>query len=396
MAENKRSIIQELRGLASVIVQASIDTTSVVEEMHQTIGGGPALLGQPLRPLVKLTSGPIYSGIRGVMGFVGIGLDRAFAELEPVFGPGVPPAEYDMVRGALNGVFGDHLAKTQNPLAIQMELRHQGKTLDLEQLPDVGGFLVYLHGAAMDDSQLTRNGHNHGEDLARQWGLMPITVRYNSGLHISKNGRLFAELLQELFSAHNVPEDAPLVILGFSMGGLVARSAVHIAEIENLEWRKHLRTMIFLGTPHHGAPLERMGNLFHSLLGISRYSAPIGKLARLRSAGVTDLRFGSFLDEHWQGIDRFQSGKDPRTFCGLPNGVPCYAIAGSLHATEKTMDGLVPVPSALGQHDNPALALDFPAEHQCVVYGKGHLDLLDSLDAFEFMSGISRGRIEDK
>ena len=69
-------------------------------------------------------------------------------------------------------------------------------------------------------------------------------------------------------------------------------------------WRATLRSLICLGTPHHGAPLERGGNLLERLLGVTRYSAPLARLARLRSAGVTDLRYGNVLDEDWAYHDK--------------------------------------------------------------------------------------------
>ena len=115
------------------------------------------------------------------------------------------------------------------------------------------------------------------------------------------------------------------------------------------------------------------------LLGVSRYSTPLARLGKLRSAGVTDLRFGNVLDEHWAGRDRFARAKDPRSELKLPENVACYAIAGttSPEGGENPFgDGLVPVESALGRHDQTHLTLAFPADHQLVAYGVGHIDLL--------------------
>jgi hypothetical protein len=136
---------------------------------------------------------------------------------------------------------------------------------------------------------------------------------------------------------------------------------------------------VCVGTPHHGAPLERGGSLLELLLGISRYSAPFKRLGRLRSAGVTDMRYGFVLDEHWSGRDRFAHAKDPRDVLRLPDGVACYAIAGtkSLKAGGKLRsDGIVPVDSALGRHAKAKLTLAFPETHQWIGFGAGHLDLL--------------------
>ena len=134
----------------------------------------------------------------------------------------------------------------------------------------------------------------------RSWDFARVYLRYNTGLHVSQNGREFAQLLEKY--AREVDE---ISLLCFSMGGLVARSACHVAEDEGHQWRKKLRALITLGTPHHGSPLERGGNWIDVLLELSRYSAPLAKLARVRSAGLTDLRYGNVLDEHWHGRDRF-------------------------------------------------------------------------------------------
>ncbi len=170
-----------------------------------------------------------------------------------------------------------------------------------------------------------------------------------------------------------------LFLVGHSMGGLVARSACHVAEAEHLHWRPKVRALVTLGTPHQGAPLERGGAWLDLLLGLRPESAPLKTLARLRSAGVTDLRHGSVRDEDWQGRDRFAVGAPRPLVTPLPRGVECYAIAGSTSragARRPMGDGLVPVASALGHHAEPARALDFPPAHQRIVPGCNHLELL--------------------
>lgn len=373
-------MVRALRGLSSILVEATLKTTTIVEDMHQTIASGPPVLGSPLKPVVKLYTKPIYGGIRGVAGLVGIGVERALKQIEPAFDDVSHPDVVEMVRAAINGVVGDHLALTENPLAIEMELRFNNETLDFGTVPKEKPLLIYIHGSAMSDIQLKRNGHHHGHKLAEDFGLSCITVRYNSGLHISENGEQLAAKLHEL--AEHVP-DVPIIILGFSMGGLVARSAVNLAERQSLSWRSRLHGMVFLGTPHHGAPLERMGNIFQKLLESTGYSAPIARLARIRSAGVTDLRFGSILREHWSGADRFDHVPDARTPVPLPTDVLCFAVAGSLSKSldedpeSLSGDGLVPVSSALGEHENPALNLGLQEHEKKVILNCGHLDLLD-------------------
>jgi pimeloyl-ACP methyl ester carboxylesterase len=171
-----------------------------------------------------------------------------------------------------------------------------------------------------------------------------------------------------------------VVVLGHSMGGLVARSACHVGEAEGHAWRRRLRALVCLGTPHHGAPLERGGAWLELLVGVSRYSAPLARLGRLRSAGVTDLRFGYVLDADWEGRDRFAHRRDDRAPLPLPGGVSCYAIAATRSAPATAgrlrTDGLVPVESALGVHGRPALTLAFPEAHRWIAYGTNHFELL--------------------
>jgi pimeloyl-ACP methyl ester carboxylesterase len=266
-----------------------------------------------------------------------------------------------------------------------MSLRRRGAALELPpaalraRLADAGGKVVVLvHGTCMNDLQWNRRGHDHGAALAADLGYTPLYLHYNSGLHISTNGQALAELLERLIAAWPVPLDE-LVILGHSMGGLVARSACRTGDAADHRWRRALRALVCLGSPHHGAPLERGGSWIDLLLRMSRYSAPLARLGQIRSAGVTDLRYGIVVEEQWAGRDRFSSGGDPRSAVPLPAGVACYAIAATTareHAGVLPGDGLVPVSSALGQHSRSALTLDFPAEHQWTSLATNHLDLL--------------------
>ena len=387
MANKSRTVVDELRGASRLVVEATRGVTDLVELVHRTIAGGPGVLGAPFDGVTRAVTAPIYDGIRSVTQLVGAGLDRALAQLAPLLGTDAPGPEREAVLAALNGVLGDYLAQTGNPLAIEMRLRVGGKALTLERTAlraafpgATGKLLVLVHGSCLNDRQWTRRDHDHGEALARDLGYTPLYLHYNSGLHISTNGRAFAALLDQLAAAWPVPI-TELAMLAHSMGGLVARSACHVAEAERLAWREQLRAMVFLGSPHHGAPLERGGNWIEGLLGVSRYSAPFARLGQIRSAGVTDLRFGNVLDEHWEGVDRFANGGDPRTALTLPDGVACYAIAATLATAPSDSlpgDGLVPVDSALGRHARPELTLRFPESHQWIGFGLTHLDLLDS------------------
>ena len=370
--------------------------TDLVEAMHHNIAGGPSVLGRPLEGPTRLLTGPVYGSIRGVTRLVGAGIDLALAQLARLLAPllsgGAPGLEREAVVAALNGVLGDYLATVGNPLAIEMQLRHGGHPLELERqalrlaLPQATSKLVVLvHGSCLSDRQWTRRGHDHGAALARDLGFTPVYLHYNSGLHISANGRELAALLEQLVAAWPTPLDE-LVIVAHSMGGLVARSACHFGEAPAHAWRTKLRKLVCLGSPHHGAPLERGGHWIDLFLDASRYSAPLARLGKIRSAGVTDMRFGNVMDEHWAGRDRFGHAGDPRGQLKLPDGVQCYAIAATKArgaGGKLPGDGLVPVDSALGRHAKPELTLGFPETHQWIAYAMGHLDLLSRAEVYE-------------
>lgn len=366
-------------------VEATLGVTDTVQQMHHTIGAGPAVLGKPLEGLVKLLSAPAYAGVKLVTKLVGAGLDAVLEQLTPVLGPGGDSSEHDAVLGVLNGVVGDVLAERGSTLAFTTGFRRAGKAAPPVVGPVTGRLLVLVHGSSSSDGCWARAGHHHGTALERELGLTWVALRYNSGKHVSTNGREFSAALSELVDAWPVPV-TEVIIIAHSMGGLVTRAACSNAEVTPTSWRARLSTIVFLGTPHQGAPLERVGNLVGAMLGVSRYSAPLEKLAHLRSAGVTDLRFGLTRDEEWRGVDRFKLERDPRSRAALPDGVACFTIAGSTSrelGPSALGDGLVPIDSALGRHDSPQLTLAFEPTRQRVFTELGHLDLLSDPRVFQ-------------
>ena len=288
-------------------------------------------------------------------------------------------------------------------------LFERGERLNVGQIAEVatlararvsGKALVLVHGLCLTDLHWLRDGHDHGQALARDHGYTPVYLHYNSGLHVSANGCRLAGLLEQLVDLWPTQLDE-LAVVGHSMGGLVARSACYYGQLAHHKWLRRLRTMVFLGAPHHGAPLERGGHALDFLLALSPYSAPFTRLGKARSAGITDLRYGNLRDEDWLEQDRNGLGSDPRQPVALPDGTACYAAAATLGkrrgpVSDKLVgDGLVPLDSALGRHVRPELALALPASHQWVGHGMGHLDLLSSRAVYAQMSqwiGEAAGR----
>ncbi len=289
-------------------------------------------------------TGLVYKSIHGVTQAVGKALDLALTGLMPLLeaaGAAQPgSAQRETVLAILNGVMGDHLVASGNPLAIPMTLRHQGQALqwDVEPRPAhlagaAAKVLLMIHGLCMNDLQwhTEKDGKvvDHGEAIAAALGYTPIHVRYNTGLHTSQNGHQLAAELEQLVLHWPVPLEE-ITVLVHSMGGLLIRSALYYAKQEGLTWPGLLKNIVFLGTPHHGSPLERAGNWVDTILGSTPFTAPFARLGKLRSAGITDLRYGHVLDADWQGHDRFHRKPDSRLPLPLPEGVACYAVAATL------------------------------------------------------------------
>lgn len=382
----------DLHGLGRLAVDATLGITGLVESLHRTIATPASPLGPAPTGRTRGITGLVYRSVTGITRAVGWGLDATLPRLAPLLGPAPQSPRRDAMLAALNGVLGDHLAETGNPLAIPMALRQGGQPLTLERsalaaaLPGAGGkLLVLVHGLCMNDTQWLRHDHDHGAALARDLGYVPLYLHYNSGRHISSNGHDFAHLLERLLQEWPVPVQ-DLVLIGHSMGGLVCRSACRSAAQHGLHWPDRLRALVCLGTPHHGSPLERAGSGVDTLLDLSPYTAPFGRIGRIRSAGIQDLRHGHLCDEDWQ-----PPGGQPRTPVPWPPGVRCHVMAASTQAAGTTPrrglrqpgDGLVPVASALGEHADPALRLQVPPERQWVGHGLNHFDLLSSQAAYE-------------
>lgn len=402
----------DLRAFTLLTTDATAAVTRIAEGVHQSVWrtlGAPS--GATPAQAQGLT-GFVYKSIHGVTQWVGQGVTKALTRLEPLLqrleSQGDESPERVAVIAALNGVMGDRLQASTNPLAMPMTLRYQElgahipKRLEADlslkkQIPDARPkLLLVLHGLCMSDLQWTTRQHgkevNHASTLADALGYTPVYLRYNSGLHVSQNGHLLAAQLEDLVQRWPVAL-TDITVLAHSMGGLLIRSALQVASQAGLQWPQLLKHIVFLGTPHHGAPLERAGNWVDVILGSTPYSRPFAKLGQLRSAGVTDLRYGHVLDVDWVGHDRFHRKPDSRTPVPLPEGVACFTVAATLATKRSTVadrllgDGLVHLHSALGQHDEPQRCLHFAPAHQYIAYRTGHLQLLSSPSVQEQLLG---------
>ena len=366
-----------------------VGVTDVVEAVHATLTR-PS--GRPRR--ARGIAGWVYRVVRATAAWIGRGLDGASAIDRAVRTGGRrgPAAPEDPLReafvAALNGVLGDALAARGNPLATPMHVRHGGRPLPLDArllaraVPEPSEtLLVRVHGLCMHDGQWVGDEGDPGIALAEGLGATLVSLRYNTGRHVSENGRDFAEALRSLTAGWPRPVRR-LVVVGHSMGGLVARSAFHYGAAAGHAWPALDAALVTLGTPHHGAPLERVGHYVERLLNATRYTAPFARIGQVHSAGVTDLRFGNLIDGDWAGRDPFDRAVDDRRPLPLPDGVACFLVGATTGRGREGWggrwvgDGLVPLASALGRHPDPARTLDVPADRTWVAEGMTHFDLL--------------------
>ncbi len=412
---------EKLRGAARLVTDATTGITDVVEAMHERVARLPGTPTKARPGRTQGITGLVYQGVRQGTKLVGASVDAVLALLglalhvraAPATAGAAPSPEQAAIVAALNGVLGDYLVRTANPLATPMAMCRDGEPISLTSAalrkhkaqgmafgPDA---VLLVHGLCMHDGQWLRKDHNHGTALARDSGLTPVYLRYNTGLPVADNGRTLAQQLELLVKHWPVPMRR-LVIIGHSMGGLVARSAWHEGVRAKHAWPKVLTDLVFLGTPLQGATLERVGQGIDSLLGAWSYAAPLARLGRVRSAGINDLRDG-----------RPAQGAGAALAWSLPQGVRCFAVAGELGAKPvrgvgQTLhkrfvgDGLVTTASALGKHRLAAKSLNIPADRQWIGQGLSHFDLLSSPEVYKKLrvwlsspasaAGAKRGRTQ--
>jgi pimeloyl-ACP methyl ester carboxylesterase len=276
----------------------------------------------------------------------------------------------------LNGVVGDMLDAQRSRLAIGMRLMGEVR----------GGKLCILVHGLCDSEEIWRFPGNPARDygtlLQKDLGYVPLYLRYNSGLHISTNGRLLSQILSEICE-NNPGTIREIIFIGYSMGGLVVRSACHYGEAENAVWVKHVKKIFLLGTPHHGTDLEKLGHLVSVILKKvpNIFTKAIAALGNRRSAGIKDLRFGYLLDEDWQEQDPDALWRDNRHPVPLLKGVDYYVITATLAKKSNNVfiqyfgDGLVSSRSAGGRSFMKSKAISFPPGHFKTLRGLFHMRL---------------------
>jgi pimeloyl-ACP methyl ester carboxylesterase len=294
-----------------------------------------------------------------------------------------------VVVSALNGAFGDTLVRRGNPLALRMTVRRKGRDVEISSAglrsayPNAKSRLaVFVHGLCETDEAWKLGAGRHvpyGHRMEIELGYTPVYLRYNTGRHISENGRELAQLLTRLVAEWPVPVHE-VVLVGHSMGGLVARSACHYGAGSACVAK--VRHVFTLGTPHRGAPLEQAANAASAALARLPETRPLARALNLRSSGIKDLRYGYLVDECWmdQDCDAFLRNTS-QEIPFLPTArhyFICATLTREADAPAGRIIGdlLVLQPSAWA-HEGRGKRMRFPIEHYHHLGGANHFDLLN-------------------
>lgn len=351
------------------------DVVDVVERMHGTIERAPLPLAQPGDTSTRGITGLVYRAIRNSFAAVSASLGRIANQLDRAAGEGAQADDAWLpIRAAINGVCGDALERSGNPLAQPMRVVGRGGMQAGDTL------VLFAHGLCMSERGWRRGEFADFEHwCAEDFGARTAHLRYNTGRHISDNAAELAALLEDLVDAEDVDR---LVLVGHSMGGLLYRSAIRQAQDAGHAWPQAVTHVVMLGSPHNGSPWERLGNYANRLLKFSPYTLPLATFGDLRSAGIRDLRHGNLMPSDWQAIEDPDHHHDPRTPVPLLDHARHLAIAATrspglpepLWAGKDDM--LVPVASALGLSRIPGRQLSHPRLQRELVPGMDHLALM--------------------
>jgi pimeloyl-ACP methyl ester carboxylesterase len=348
---------------------------------------------QPVRLAHDAIARGVYASVRGAATTAGHVADRTLGRRDP--GDGRPLSATP--RGALalavvNGLIGDALEHEGSDLHQPMGLRLRGRVVEPQPEALAGAFpratprlVVFVHGLMETEHAWLGGGPSYGARLARELGCTPLDVRYNSGRHVSRNGRSLADLLEATVAGWPVEVDQ-IALVGHSMGGLVARSACRQASEHGYAWVRRVRHVVSLGTPHMGAPLAQgVHYAAHALHAIPETRA-FGRFLRRRSAGIRDLRHGSLVDRDWEGCDPDALRAAASAEVPLLEGATHCFVAATLtrsasHPLGRLLgDALVLGPSASGR--SGTRRIPFRAEHGMHLGGAHHLALLNHPDVY--------------
>lgn len=393
---------EEIAALGDLASEAAAGAARQIQELHNGIAGrvwrrvGPASLP------VRLAHDRIARGAYSAAGELTRSVVRAGAHAasraQSADARSIEESPAGrLVLSALNGAFGDALVRGSNPLALRMTVRRKSQDVEITRAglrrayPNAKPRIaVFVHGLCETDEAWKLGAGRHvpyGHRMEIELGYTPVYLRYNTGRHISENGRELATLLEGLVAAWPVPVHE-MTLIGHSMGGLVGRSACHYgADSACVAKVRHVFT---LGTPHRGAPLEQAASAASAALARLPETRPLAKALNLRSSGIKDLRHGYLVDECWMDQDCDAFLRDTSQEIPFLPTARHYFICATLTreadapAARIIGDLLVLQPSAWA-HEGRGKRMRFPIEHYYHLGGANHFDLLNHPAIFDQM-----------
>lgn len=405
MSAVRSSDVEALGGLAGEALGAG---TKFVQAMHQGIASRPfGILGEaaaPVRVLHDAVSRAVYSGVGGGLGAGSRLASRALAQREAAQAQALADRPGGSAAlSVVNGLYGDHLVRGEQPLAFGMELRCHGARVALSReglaaaYPDASERIVlFAHGLFGDEHAwrvfpLRGRGPErptYGERLQRELGFTPLTLRYNTGLHVSENGAELARMLEELLAGWPLAV-REIALVGHSMGGLLVRSACAYGQREGCAWSERVRHVFSLGSPHLGADLEKGVNALSFVFRRVPETRGLAALLNARSSGIKDLRYGACVQEDWSDCeDPDEFLRDRCTEVPFLPGAHYYFVAASVSEGPLGAllgDLLVRIPSSSGRGSGHGRRIAFEAANGRELHGVHHMQLLNHPAVYEQM-----------
>jgi pimeloyl-ACP methyl ester carboxylesterase len=384
----------EVRALGDLAGEAAAGVAGQVREVHQgvarrvfrSLGPGAA----PVQTVHDRVAAGAYTGAHRLTGALVRGGARVYSVTRSSDEPAMDQSlQGRLALGALNGAWGDLLQQRQSPLETQMALRCRGRDLRLDAESLARAFpvpssrlAIFAHGLCETDDAWRLGADRrrpYGARLESELGYSSLYLRYNSGLHISENGRRLAGLLTQLIG--NWPtEVTEIALIGHSMGGLVQRSACHYGVRGG--WVQRVRHVFTLGAPHRGATLEQATNVACSSLSRLPETRAFARPLTLRSAGIKDLRYGYLIDEDWldHDPDAFlrNTGRELPFLEGANHYFVCATLSADPDAPLGRMVGdLLVLRSSAWSHGRRGERMRFPVDQYRHVGSANHFDLLN-------------------
>jgi len=397
---------EELRAAGHLVTRTLVDTISHVEHVHRAVATRVFTLTAPASLPARVVHNGIATGAYTAIRGVGLAAGTAASELAGAVAGSTLPAgstpRSNLALAVLNATLGDELANQGSPLAIHMAVRQDHA--DVAPRRDALGtafpeatakVAVFVHGLGETEESWRLHADRHGEGeeatygsrLAEDLGFTPVYLRYNTGLHISENGRHLAALMNQLVAGWPVPV-AELALVGHSMGGLVARSACHQAQQQGQTWVSAVRHVFYLGSPHLGAGLERWVSHLSGLFGKLDESRPLASVLDRRSAGIKDLGAGCLLDDHWR--ETGHRSKPPIRDVPLLPSANHYTVSATIttghhNPLGRLVGDLLVQPASARGRSRDGRHIPFRAEHRRHFEGLHHFTLLNHPPVYEAM-----------